>query len=146
MSKNNSIDKMAQQFTSVEELQAYSEAQFKTITALNEKINNLQTELEKVKAENIKLKKEQAIDSVPADSKFKVSDEETACVIQIALIKSNAMERELTMDETKRLEIYVKTLGLIRGKTPDKPKEKDTSKMSTEELMAYAEESLKEKQ
>lgn len=147
MSKNSSIDKMAQQFTSIEELQAYSEAQYKTIVSLNEKLNASQKEIEKLQAEIKKLVLEGAVkNSVPEDSKFKTTDEETTCVIQLAMIKANAMQRELTTDEVKRLEIFVKTLNLIRGKVPDEKKERDTSKMSTEELMAYAEDSLKEKQ
>lgn len=147
MSKNSSIDKMAQQFTSLEEMQAYSEAQYKTILSLNDKLNSAQKEIEKLQAEIKRLNVEGAVkSSVSDDSQFKTSDEEATCVIQIAMIKANAMQRELTTDETKRLEVFVKTLSLIRGKVPEAKKEKDTSKMTTEELMAYAEESIKSPQ
>lgn len=135
---SKSIDKMAEQFTSPEELKAYSEAQYKTILSLNEKLSIAQKEIEQLKAANTKLSQESVIKStVPDGSQFKVTDEETACVIQIALLKANALERELTMDETKRLEIFVKTLQIIRNKVETKKPEKDTSKMSTEELMAF---------
>jgi hypothetical protein len=133
---NKSIDKMAEQFTSPEELQAYSEAQYKTILNLNEKLNNLQKELETVKAENSKLRNKSVIQesTVPADSKFKTTDEETACVVQIAILKNHALERELVTDEVKRLEILTKTLHLIRGKVEDPKKEKGASDIPSEDL------------
>lgn len=144
------IDKMAEQFNSPEELQAYSEAQYKTILDLNSKLSNATEEIQKLRNENAKLKAEQTIlkasQPVSAEDKYKVTDEESICIMQLALLKEHSLTRELIMDEVKRLEILTKTLNLIRSKGDDKPKAKDTSKMSTEELMAWAEESLKEKQ
>lgn len=136
----NSIDKMAEQFTSVEELQAYADAQYKTILDLNEKLNTCRVEIEKLRADNRKLSTQTVVqNTVPDDSKFRTTDEETACVIQIALIKNNALERELTMDEVKRLEILTKTLYMVRGKIEIEKPRKDASKMTTEELLKFME-------
>lgn len=138
--KNSSIDSMAQQFNSIEELQAYSEAQYKTIITLNEKINGLQTELDKLKMENVELKRSETIkNSTPDGSQFKVTDEEAACVVQIALLKDHAMSRELVTDEVKRLEILVKTLQSIRAKVPEKNPEKDVSNVPSEDLLKQLE-------
>lgn len=144
------IDKMAEQFNSPEELQAYSEAQYKTILDLNSKLSNATEEIQKLRNENAKLRAEQSVlkasQSLSPDSAYKVTDEESICIMQLALLKEHSLTRELIMDEVKRVEILCKTLSLIRSKTDNKPKDKDTSKMTTEELMSWAEDSLKDKQ
>lgn len=146
--KTNSIDKMAEQFTSPEEQKAYSDAQYKTILNLNKQVHDLQLQIDKLNSDKAKLTHELSMSKVQdkAENKYNVTDEETVCVIQIAMLKNLALERELITDEVKRLEIYVKTLGLIRGKSNDAPKEKDTSKMSTEDLLSWMEDSKNEKQ
>lgn len=140
--KNKSLDKMAEQFSSIEELQAYSASQYNNILSLNSKINEQNKVIEKLLTENAQLSIERSVAKAnsPKDDlgKFATSDEETACVIQLALLKTNAMQRELTMDETKRLEIFTKTLHLIRGKSPtEKDKEEGQAKtLTNEELQA----------
>lgn len=151
MSKNNQLDKMAEQFSSTEELKAYSEAQYKTILNLNNKINELNKQIEVLIQKNGELVRSTALAETNAkgSDKYIVSDEEATCTIQIAMIKLNAMQRELTTDECKRLEIYVKTLQVIKGRDvkEDKSKqEKELSKMSSAELIEYMDKSLKEPQ
>jgi hypothetical protein len=152
MKKNNQLDKMVEQFTSIEELQAYSAAQYNTILSLNTKINELNKQLEELSKKNAILSKDLAVASLGTSvdkNQFAVSDEEATCTIQIAMIKTNAMQRELTTDETKRLEIYVKTLQVIKGRDvkDDKSKqEKELAKMSSAELLEYMDKSLKEPQ
>jgi hypothetical protein len=144
--KNKSIDKMAEQFTSPEELKAYSEAQFKTILKLNEEINSLKVECEQLIQENKALKQKTITNEVSGEkNQFEVSNEEATCVVQIALIKNNALERELTMDETKRLEIFVKILQSLRNK--EKPeKGEDVSGLSDDEIKRKMDEALKSPQ
>lgn len=149
MSNNNSIDKMAAQFTSMEELQAYCDAQFKTITTLNTKINELTKAVEDLSKRASALLRENAALKVNApkdEGKFAVSDEEAACVIQIAMIKNTAMDRELTMDETKRLEIYVKTLSIVRGKDVGKKEKDELSKLSNDDLLKAMDSIVKDPQ
>lgn len=147
MSKNKSIDKMAEQFTSIEELQAYSDAQYKTILKQNEEINSLKSSIETLKQEKETLLAKVAANSISSSesSSQEVTNEEAACVTQIYLIKNNAMTRELTMDECKRLQIYVQTLQVIRGKEANSKSksEKDAANMSTEDLLKQAENALK---
>jgi hypothetical protein len=150
--KNTSLDKMAEQFTSVEELQAYSAAQYNTILSLNTKINELNKQLEVLTEKNKQLNKDLAVAGLNESkdkSQFAVSDEEATCTIQIALIKCNAMDRELTTDEVKRLEIFVKTLQIIKGrnvKDDNSKQEKELAKMSSSELLEYMDKSLKDPQ
>lgn len=143
----NSIDKMAEQFTSVEELQAYCDSQYKTILSLNSKINAQESEISKLKEQNVSLQRDIAVASAgpKPEEKFTTSDEETTCVIQIAMIKSLAMQRELILDEVKRFEILCKTLLAIRGREI-KPSKDNTKDMSDKELLAQYEAALKEPQ
>jgi hypothetical protein len=149
--KNKSLDQMAQQFNSIEELQAYSEAQYKTILNLNAKINDLNKQVEVLIQKNGELVRSTALAETNAkgSSNFVVSDEEATCTIQIAMIKLNAMQRELTTDEVKRFEILSKVLHMLRGKDVDpnkKKEEKEISKMSSAELIEYMDNSLKDPQ
>lgn len=152
MKKNNQLDKMAEQFTSIEELQAYSSAQYNTIVSLNSKINDLNKQIESLDKKNSELSREISVAqvSVPKDSsQFTVSDEEATCTIQIAMIKRNAMERELVTDEVKRFEILSKVLYMLRGKEIDpakKKEEKEISKMSSAELLEYMNQPIKDPQ
>lgn len=151
MSKNKQLDKMAEQFSSIEELQAYSEAQYKTILNLNSKINELNKQIETLVEKNGVLVTSTALaqTNAKASDKFTVSDEEATCTIQIARIKLNAMQRELNTDEVKRLEIMAKILHMLRGKEvdPDKKKEeKEISKMSSAELLKYMDDGMKDPQ
>lgn len=143
MSKNNSIDKMAAQFNSIEEMQAYADAQYKTIQTLNGKINDLSKQLDVSNGEVARLKVESAQGSVKADlGKFAVSDEEAICVMQLALLKRHSDERELITDEVKRVEVLVKALQVIRGKdvTPKSPAEKSAAGSKSDELFKQLEE------
>lgn len=144
---NKSIDKMAEQFTSLEELQAYCDSQYKTLLTLNQKINSQNEEIVKLQALNSSLKKDLAISNAgpKPEGQFTTTDEETICVIQIAMLKIVSMERELIMDETKRLEIFVKTLLAIRGREV-KPTKNTTDGMSTAELLKQYDDQLKEPQ
>lgn len=136
MSSNKSIDKMAAQFTSLEELQAYCDAQYKTILTLNNKLQSSEKELEDLRNEIAKLKQEQLLNNAKQSSsnQFATSDEETACVIQIAMLKEHALSRELTMDETKKLDTFVRVLQSIRSKEV-KPKGQELSDLPAEDLM-----------
>jgi hypothetical protein len=133
---NKSIDKMAAQFNSLEELQAYCDAQYKTILTLNAKLQLSEKELEDLRDQIAVLKHEQLLNNAKQSSsnQFATSDEETACVIQIAMLKEHSLVRELTMDETKKLDTFVRVLQSIRNKQPAK-KEASLEDLPTEDLM-----------
>jgi GTP cyclohydrolase II len=54
----------------------------------------------------------------PSATKVKTS-EEIICELEIEKIKLLSQQRPLTVPETKQFEIYVKSLYLIRGKSPE---------------------------
>lgn len=145
MSDNSSIDKLAQIYaTDEDDAKAYQKAQASTIISQTKEINSLrkmkeqlETELANLQMENIQLKA-----ANPGATKFETSDEETICVVQLAIIKNLALQRELTLEECKKTEIYVKTLKDIRGKKIE-AKEESPSALSNEELMKAMNEMMK---
>lgn len=126
------IDKMLEQFKSVEELQAYCNSQFKTIVELSRKLNDLHDE-------NVHLKKLMD-DAMPMvgdaaarkDLYLDVTDGEAICRMQLKLLRDVSLERELTLEEAKKTEIYSKVLD-----GPKKPSKNEAppSRISDEDLL-----------
>jgi hypothetical protein len=137
MKDNESIDKLAEQYSSDEEdAKAYQKAQGATIVTqtrhineLRKKLEEMSGQLEKLTIENTKLK---ALGN--GTEVEKGNDAETICMVQLALLNNYSMQRELTLEECKKAEIYTKTLVLIRGKQ-DKQEVNTIGTLSNEELL-----------
>ena len=133
------INKTLDTFNDIQDLKEYSNAQYKTIVAQSKKISELERKLETSETKLAKSEQTNTIsDSLNKDqSQGTNGDGETICLIQLALLRAAAMVGELTLEETKKVEIYVKTLQLIKGKNPEEKKAKDTGrKLTNEELIA----------
>ena len=148
MSDNNdSVDKLADEYSKTEDDKAaYIKAQTSTIISQTKEINHLKRELEKVAAENEKLSMElvqlKAVGSVSgagSEGQFDTSAEETICIVQLEILKNMSMTRELTLEETKKAEIFTKTLMLIRGKKVVEKDEDRVEKLSNEDLLKMME-------
>lgn len=120
MSDNNdSIDKLAELYASDDEDQiVFQKAQQATIIAQTRQINEyrrkfeeLSKQVQELTIENTRLKATTGSPNVDKE------DAETIAMVQLALLRSYAMQRELTLEETKKFEIYTKTMVLIRGKS-----------------------------
>ena len=75
-------------------------------------------------------------------SDLTTSDEETICVVQLAILKSLAMNRELTLEECKKTEIFCKVLKDIRNKVTKKD-EPTASNLSDADLLKAMNEMMK---
>ena len=148
MSQNNdSVDKLADEYSKTEDDKAaYIKAQTSTIISQTKEINHLKRELEKVAAENEKLSMELvqlkavgAVSGAGSEGQFDTSSEETICVVQLEILKNMAMTRELTLEETKKAEIFTKTLLMVRGKKPIEKEEDKVEKLSNEDLLKMME-------
>jgi hypothetical protein len=140
---NDSIDKMAEEYSKSDSDQnAFIKAQGQTIISQSKEISKLKKELENIvkDIERLTVENAQLKAMSPKDNlgEFAVSDEETICVVQIAILKNHAMVRELTMEECKKTEIYVKTLKEIRGKKVEEKKDV-VETLSNEELLKLME-------
>ncbi len=134
-------NKILDSFSDVDDLKEYASSQYKTIITQSKKITELERKAEVLETKLADAEKKAAVASVfSIDQVEGQSDTEIACVIQIAMLKGLAMNRELTLEETKKLEIFAKTLLLLKGKAPsDAEKKKESgSKLTTEQLMALA--------
>jgi len=131
-------NKTLEAFKDIEDLKEYSNAQYKTIIAQSKKINDLERKLESTEEKLAKSEQTNTIaGSLSKDQDNNGSDGETICLIQLALLRSAAMKGELTLEETKKVEIYVKTLQVLRGKGGEDKKPKEAGKaLSNEELIA----------
>jgi len=138
MSDNNTIDKLAETYsTDEDDTAAYHKAQgavvvnqTRTINELRKKIEELSGKLEKLTIENTKYR---TLGS-GAEKDPEVSDAEQICLIQLALLNNYSMQRELSLEECKKAEIYTKTLLQIRGKQ-DKKEVNVVGSLTNEQLI-----------
>jgi len=140
---NNSIDKMLERFKTEEEVRAYSNAQFKTIQKLNKQLQELKKELAETKeklSQVPKLETLQMSGGVPSGSPLNTSDEETICIFQLKFLRDLAMIRELTKEEAQKVEIFAKTLNMIRN-IPKKV-EVNTKDLSNEQLLSLIDDTI----
>lgn len=114
------------------ELQEYCNKQFIAIKKLEERLLALQ-------GENAHLKELLQSTTTLLDESGKqlqAPSEQEICEIQIELIKKKGMVNELSFEDTKRLEVLVKTLKIIKEKAPIK--KPSAPAMSYEDLMNLA--------
>lgn len=138
MSNNESIDKLAEVYAGDEDdAKAYQKAQASVVVnltrqnnELRKKMEELSAQLEKLTIENTRLK------ALGADTPGveQGNDAESICLVQLALINNYSMQRELTLEETKKAEIFTKTLMLLRGKQ-EKQEVNTVGALTNEELM-----------
>lgn len=129
-----SIDNITEQFKNFTELQAFASSQYKTIIELSKRINNLEE-----KNEQLQKLLDQSIPKEPSlQAKSLVvanaSDEEIICRYELRKLKEKSESNdELTLEESKRVDIYTKLLQILSGKkeAPAKP----TEKLTPEQLM-----------
>lgn len=120
------ISKLEDNFS---ELTEYSEAQFKTIL-------NLQKEIEKLQSENrnLKLILEQNTPSIIPDLGLGISNEQLICETQLQFLKEQAITRQLTMEEARKVELFSNVLEKVKGKKVD-DNGASVHKLSEEELL-----------
>lgn len=90
------------------ELKAYSDAQTKTITDLSRKVNEKDQEiihLKKLLEGSVPLIREKK-----DLTKFETNDQEYICRTEINKLRDISIERELSLEECKKLDIYSKIL------------------------------------
>lgn len=146
-SKITSFDKMVSQFKDMASLQGYCNAQYATITELGRQVNVLKEE----KASLEKLLKD-TVPSLPVGMpvntsvsgscniiefpKYVVSPEEEICLQQLHILNSISKNRELTLEEARRLEIYSKIIISLKNAVKDI--ETPSQQLSNEDLLKLA--------
>lgn len=114
MSKIITIPELAKDFKELTELKMYCEAQYKTIEFLQQKLTKLEME-----NKHLKELVAGAVPIVPEAKPIQVSTEQAIAEMQLKRLETLSMERELTLEETKKYDLLVKNLMV------SKPKKKD---------------------
>jgi hypothetical protein len=128
-------DKLAESFDSVQELKNYSQAQYQTILDLSKKLKRSEAELEilreKLEVLSAQMTNQEVLQK--EEGIFDITDEETVCLTQLALLRNLALTRELTTEEAKKFEIFHKVINTIRNRKPSN--KSSLSDLSTEDLV-----------
>lgn len=108
--KFDNIITLAGKFKSQIELKDYCDSQFKLIGDLNRKVARLEEENSHLKS--------LLVQNVPIIAKDSlVSDEQAICELQLDRLKRVALERELSLEETKKMDLLIKNLYLAKGQS-----------------------------
>jgi len=131
-----SIDSMFKETKELSDLKAFSDAQQKTIVQLTKKIKQLEEEKEELRIllqDNKPI--ENKIENKPPTiaEKFLTSDQETICRIQLMKLREIALDREMTLEETKKVEIFSKIIASIEN--APKTIKIDTKSLDSGDLM-----------
>ncbi len=132
----DTISNISEKFQSQTELQNYCDRQYKSLLQAKEIILSLKAEVSHLKE---LLSSSNHLVNSPPELIIK-SVEQTICEIQIEMLREEAMNRSLTLEETKRLDLLVKNLLLCKGAYKDiKPDFTGLPKgMSSEKLLEIA--------
>lgn len=128
----DNIRDISLQFKSSKELQEYCDAQYATLQVAQERIRSL--EMEVAHLQHLLTSTTSLVDT----KKFVVSDEQAICEMQIKRLKEQSLDRELEMEEAKKLDLYVKNLYLIKEKSPTIKADATTVLENEAELIAAA--------
>lgn len=104
------ISDVASKFKDLSDLQAYANKQFIALKQARDLIQKLQAEVTHLK----ELLSSNSYQGSQPELIIK-STEQSICEVQIEKLRESAMERPLTLEETKRLDLLVKNLLLCKG-------------------------------
>jgi polyhydroxyalkanoate synthesis regulator phasin len=116
---------------SFNDLQSYSDNQFKTIQELKKQIKKLEEENKSMKS-----MLESNLPALTFDG-LGISNEQLVCETQITILKDKAITRELTFEEAKKFAIFTEVLENI--KKASKNNDFSVQKLSDEELLKLVE-------
>lgn len=130
-----SLEKMLDEVKDLAELRVFSEAQQKTIIKLSKKNKELEEEVSHLK----KLLENQTplIETLSQPSvgeKFLTSDQESICRMELNKLKQISFERELTLEEAKRVDIYSKIINVLENSP--KTIKVETKSIPSQDLMS----------
>lgn len=135
-----SLEKMLDEAKDLAELRVFSEAQQKTIVKLSKKNKELEDEISHLKklleTTTPIISNNEAVPSVSAD-KFLTTDQEAICRMQLNRLKEVSYERELTLEEAKRVEIFSKIINVLENSP--KTIKVETKNLDNKELLSLIE-------
>ncbi len=134
MAKTLSITTLAKDFSNIAELQQYCNSQYNTIQNLQIQIKDLQEQIEQYKT---------LTNLEPV--KIIVSKEQALLEAQIDILQQRGLQKELTLEDTKKLDLLVKNLKIVKDSEPKTLEGKSTKiKVSSERLLDVASQKIPE--
>jgi hypothetical protein len=126
------------EFKSDVEKQQFLESQQKTITLLVKENKKLIAEVEHLK--DLLANSTQLINFEPKVEKIIVTPEEALLDRQINLIQQRGIDRELTLEDTKKLDLLLKNKNILKNheKSIEVPTPKKQPNLSKQELIQIA--------
>lgn len=113
------------------ELKAYSDAQHRTILELNRTVNALEKETVELRRT---VASTQIEDRKEKDSlKQNLTDEQAICEMQLSILRDRSLEGELSLEESKKVEIFARLLLTLRN--PGKKQDSGVQKMDSTQLL-----------
>jgi len=136
-----SINSMFEETKELADIRAFSEAQQKTIIQLTKKVKQLEEERDHLKKllESTAPIIQTANNTLVQTEKFLTSDQEAICRVQLTKLRDIALDRELTLEETKKVEIFSKIITVLEN--APKTIKIDTKSIESNDLMGLLEDS-----
>lgn len=139
------IDGLISNFRSFDELKVFCESQFKQILALTKKNKELEDKItdlnKKAREQNKQELIQKSNDSqqlISPDLKV-LNDAKTISQVQLRMIKDLAFDRELTLEEAKRVEIFNRILNESDENNKNKTLKADAKVLNNNELLKLVE-------
>jgi hypothetical protein len=132
---------MFEETKELSDLKAFAEAQQKTLVQLTKKVKQLEEErdhLKKLLESTAPVIQTPQNNSIIAE-KFLTSDQEAICRTQLMKLREIALDREMTLEETKKVEIFSKILAALEN--APKTIKIDTKTIDNDDLMGFLEDS-----
>lgn len=115
-----SIDDLAKEYQTIEEWKAFATAQQKQVASLSKKIKELEVEKKDLKKQLTEVPTSTKVLDFPGQSNILLkSDVETIAQVQLQKLKEISFDRELTLEEAKRVEIFNKVILSNKVKAGD---------------------------
>ena len=124
------IKELEKSFTDLQEI---NDSQFRTIIDLKKQIDALKSE-----NQALKIQQPNSNNFVAVQDGDDISDEHLICITQLELLKNNAVTRELTFEEAKKVQIFTDVLEKIK-KNNKVANEFSAEKLPVEDLLRLVE-------
>lgn len=136
------INQLTEQFKTYEELKVFCSSQFKQILQLTKKIKELEEKNSSLQKKVKEVNNSEVINlnaALPSTSlNFKLLDDaKMISQVQLKMIKELSFERELTLEETKKLDIFNRILNQPEDK--EKPIKATARVLKEEDLLSLVE-------
>lgn len=122
---------------SFNELQEYSDTQFRTIIELKKQLDASKEEIKSLKMmleSNVSHIAPLMVGNVPDIAPLGISNQQLICETQITILKDRSISRELTLEEAKKFQIYTAILSDIHKNNQEIP-DLTVQKLSDDELL-----------